>query len=748
MSSQHETGEHAPVGPSAETARAQEIASQYYAGGYGKTVSAKDIAWVARNYPEFLQQTTQPALETPAYTLTPHERYEASAIGTEQVERWAFTRKKEREQSVAFYRGIGYAQLGGRYEPFSIPSGYAIKTITESRSGLQILFEKVVDPATLTERFAGIKPLIQLQEPQGMQFARQVGLPTPFTPFVEAKKGATGFVGFGETIAFLTGFAPRLPPQPSLEDLSYSFGYYGAELLTLIGVSGAVALVQTKVVEPAIEKVGGWVDVAGEKLATAGSEHIVKPVLYGVLGEDKGAEVYYGLKIFGPKVLIPPSMSETWSAATELFADVDERLSIIRGGVKGEWMAGTQDLRGFYVGEVAPRLSHLYTVATDPFSLFKGAIEGEYMAGSGQVNQFYFEEIAPRISRLTNIALEPYSLVKGGIEGEYIAASRTFSDFMGRNISPRVSTFKGIITESFEPLKEAKYYGETVLGRIRWEYDVPVKPSKVRTPLIFEPPSDEALTEQVSGTQTLVFESPKTVEKQPPPVGLSLSGVPDYAVKTEAPNLVMYAGQAFPFITPSRRPREAEEYDFTVLSYPKGTPKTVQEASSQAISKLGLNQLNLQSNMVGSLSKQGLSQDIIAQSVPVVSSGQGLDQMTKQLQRQTQMQKLETVSRSEYRRSGSFLDLPRYKKRRGGGFLDYGQVFRGWPVRKPTQLLRPNFGMGKTPTKSLHASVSHAVHFPTIQAMNVFPESNVWGKRTNRQSRRMSSDHAGKRKRR
>jgi hypothetical protein len=728
MSSQHEQGEHAPQGPSAETARAQEIATQYYAGGYGKTVSAKDIAWVARNYPEFLRQPTQATLEAPAYTLTPHERYEASAIGTEQAERWAFTRKKEREQSVAFYRGIGYAQLGGKYGPFSIPSGYAIRTITETQSGLQILFEKVVDPATLTERFAGIKPLIQLQEPQGMQFARQVGLPTPFTPFVEARKGATGFVGFGETIAFLTGFAPRLPPQPSLDDLSYAFGYYSAELLTVLGASYVIAALQTKVVEPTIEKVGGWVDVAGEKLATAGSEHIVKPVLYGVLGEDKGAEVYYGLKIFGPKVLIPKSVSETWSAATELFADVDERLSIIRGGVKGEWMAGTQDLRGFYVGEVAPRLSHLYTVATDPFSLVKGAIEGEYTVVSGQVNQFYFEEIAPRISKLTNIALEPYSLVKGGIEGEYIAASRTFSDFMGRNISPRVSTFRGMITEPFGPLKEAKYYGETVLGRIRWEYDVPIKPAKVHTPLIFEPPTDETLTEQVSGTQTVVFEPAKTVEKQPPPVGLSLAGITDYALKTEAPNLLMYGGEAYPFITPSRRQREAEEYDFTVLSYPKGTPKTVQEASSQAVSKLGLNQLNLQSP----LSKQSLSQDIIAKSVPVASSGQSLDQMTKQLQKQIQEQKLESVSRSNYRRGNSD-ELPRSKKRRRvGGFLDYGQVFRGWPVRKPTQLLRTNFGMGKSPAKRFN-----------VPQRSTFPDFNVWGKRTNRQSR----SHARNRKR-
>jgi hypothetical protein len=174
--------------------------------------------------------------------------------------------------------------------------------------------------------------------------------------------------------------------------------------------------------------------------------------------------------------------------------------------------------------------------------------------------------------------------------------------------------------------------------------------------------------------------------------------------------------------------REAEEYDFTVLSYPKGTPKTVQEASSQAVSKLGLNQLNLQSP----LSKQSLSQDIIAKSVPVASSGQSLDQMTKQLQKQIQEQKLESVSRSNYRRGNSD-ELPRSKKRRRvGGFLDYGQVFRGWPVRKPTQLLRTNFGMGKSPAKRFN-----------VPQRSTFPDFNVWGKRTNRQSR----SHARNRKR-
>jgi len=82
-----------------------------------------------------------------------------------------------------------------------------------------------------------------------------------------------------------------------------------------------------------------------------------------------------------------------------------------------------------------------------------------------------------------------------------------------------------------------------------------------------------------------------------------------------------------------------------------------------------------------------------------------------------------TILGSDYGRRGSFLDLPRYKKRRGGSFLDFGQVFRGWPVRQPKQLLKTNFGMGGMGRKG-----------------NVVLPVNLWG--SNRQTR---NNHARKR---
>jgi len=53
----------------------------------------------------------------------------------------AITYGKAVTASHSFYRGLGYPEFGGRYAPFTVPSGAKIQSIVETESGLKITFE-------------------------------------------------------------------------------------------------------------------------------------------------------------------------------------------------------------------------------------------------------------------------------------------------------------------------------------------------------------------------------------------------------------------------------------------------------------------------------------------------------------------------------------------------------------------------------------------------------------------------------
>ena len=60
--------------------------------------------------------------------------------------------QQQRQQSQRFYSSIGYAQYGGKYQPFTVPSGYRVKSIAESSTGLNVAFESVPPVKNVAER--------------------------------------------------------------------------------------------------------------------------------------------------------------------------------------------------------------------------------------------------------------------------------------------------------------------------------------------------------------------------------------------------------------------------------------------------------------------------------------------------------------------------------------------------------------------------------------------------------------------
>jgi len=64
----------------------------------------------------------------------------------------AFTQAHSEAESHKFYQSLGYPQFGGKYQPFTVPSGAKIKSIVESGEGLDITFESLT-PTVSTKEF-------------------------------------------------------------------------------------------------------------------------------------------------------------------------------------------------------------------------------------------------------------------------------------------------------------------------------------------------------------------------------------------------------------------------------------------------------------------------------------------------------------------------------------------------------------------------------------------------------------------
>lgn len=218
--------------------------------------------------------------------------YEPQEITQEQIQAQAIAQRSE-----DFYKGIGYPQYGGKYEPFVTPEGYRVKEVKEGIEGLQVAFEPLPEAPSLSDQILGllpkgvsgnlgdiimgkwlgveVAPESPLAVPAGVvasveslvySVGRLVGLQTPRIPATLAGglvssvietgvKGGALNVGFQET--------------PELKEVREKGGAYAAG--TLLGDT-LLALGMGKVAQKAISPVVGKIKGSAAKWLTESYE--------------------------------------------------------------------------------------------------------------------------------------------------------------------------------------------------------------------------------------------------------------------------------------------------------------------------------------------------------------------------------------------------------------------------------------------------------------------------------------------
>jgi len=142
--------------------RALAIASQVRSG---KFVNMREVGWAAKYYPQVFQ--TQPR---EPHGIGPYSGSVDYSFPTPE--------QQQRQQSQRFYSSIGYSQYGGKYEPFTVPSGYKVKEVSESTSGLNVTFEVVPRAPNVAERnVESVLRMGRLPVPRLSEVLSGVGVP-------------------------------------------------------------------------------------------------------------------------------------------------------------------------------------------------------------------------------------------------------------------------------------------------------------------------------------------------------------------------------------------------------------------------------------------------------------------------------------------------------------------------------------------------------------------------------------------
>jgi len=178
------------------------------------------------------------------------------------------------ELNKTFYKAIGYPQYAGKYETFSVPSGYKIKEITESLAGLQVAFEPIPEAPSFAERIYGLIPVTG--NIGDIIMGRWLGVKVKPEPVLAVPAGVVGGVeSFVYSVGRLAGLeTPRIPPtliggvvssalilgeSPEMKEVrelggSYAAGTVVADYLLSRGISRGISAV-SPLITKGVEKI-------------------------------------------------------------------------------------------------------------------------------------------------------------------------------------------------------------------------------------------------------------------------------------------------------------------------------------------------------------------------------------------------------------------------------------------------------------------------------------------------------------
>lgn len=692
-----------------------------------------------------------------------------------QVFPWAesaYSQARVESASRKFYSELGYPQFGGKYAPFSVPSGAKIKSVLETEAGLKIEYE-----------FAGetkLSPHERFEE-SAIGTSPRLGAIT-YVPSEESKKIVDEDwiseqlydVQVGKELA-LTSQGPVLQPLRPLAPLAFLvapaewFAYglvsmlrgSGAEAVSTppstptlftdtLGVvrAGRTAMAASLLGEIMLSQAIGFfsipvVEGASNVVQTFGSGakatgHLMKDYFVGTQTfkdlQLAGRGLAEGLIGEEPymyvKNVLAPNVKNVYGP--EIASTIRNQLAVLQGvpreAIKDVPFAeeAIQYHSGVMFKEPLTSMVGSAILTEDAKLAARGLAEGfigserySYIksVASPMIREIYVPEASQKVSTFFAVLhgvpaeiikeipkpLETWRMYHSGVlfnepflaiafphvakPQELMFLKSVFAPNIGQYYSFKMPSLT-LDSEAWsfltEPVKTAKAYGKVAAGKIRYDLGLHVSPSEFpfeHTPLVFDAPKEtgKRATQYVPETSQVAIQVK-------PEESLSVTGMPKTFL-------------APPFLRQSQR---EEEYEPEVLSYPKSFSGKVSNVATVGVSqikgfdltvpiaKVGLFQgVKSTPKMVPAFkAKGGLFSGVKLKSMSLSDSSFRLDSGLKQSMKQAQNVAEQYKMKQQLKIPEAF-QRPKGKKRKPkkarGSKTDWYKV--DWPLSKPEDFL-------------------------------------------------------------
>ena len=197
------------------------------------------------------------------------------------------TAPPEFKESVEFYTGLGYPKLAGKYEPFTVPGGYKVKGIMETKTGLQVEFEEKMErvPTSLfgPKMFWVKEGEVSEQLAPGLIVKTVPGL--GLSPHEQSAMLGMSLIG---VVAYPVVIPQLIIPASIAAGIAeaYKFGTMGEHLTVseIISAAGVGELVGLTAMSLASSKVG-------REISYQFKQHAPESILKTVYGKEMGSAI-------------------------------------------------------------------------------------------------------------------------------------------------------------------------------------------------------------------------------------------------------------------------------------------------------------------------------------------------------------------------------------------------------------------------------------------------------------------------